>query len=99
MPSTFRAALSIIALNLSLITPALAQSNTFASKPVRASAAERETLRGLTEEYGRALVPGDLDAMRKFWHPQSPNLSTSFRYYTGELAQAIIVYIPHDVKM
>src|SRR5688572_33121031 len=98
MPSTFRAALSIIALNLSLITPALAQSNTFASKPVRASAAEQETLRGLTEEYGRALVTGDLDAMRKLWNPQSPNLSTHFRYYKGVLAQARIDLITPEVS-
>lgn len=97
MPGTFRAALSIIALNLSLITPALAQSHTIASTPVRASAAEEETLRGLTEEYGRALVAGDLDAMRRFWNAQSPNLSTHFRYYKGVLAQARIDLITPEV--
>lgn len=98
MPSTFRAALSIIALNLSLITPALAQSHTVASTPVRAYAAEEETLRGLTEQYGRALVVGDLDAMRKFWNPQSPNLSTHFRHYKGVLAQARIDLITPEVS-
>lgn len=98
MPSTFRAALSIITLNLSLITPAPAQSHTVASTPVRASAAEEETLRGLTEEYGRALVAGDLDVMRKFWNPQSPNLSTQFRYYKGVLAQARIDFITPEVN-
>ncbi|HET8781106.1 MAG TPA: tetratricopeptide repeat protein, partial [Pyrinomonadaceae bacterium] len=88
MPSTFRAALSIIALNLSLIVPAFAQSNSVASTSMRASAAEEESVRKLTEEYGRALVAGDLDGMRKFWNPQSPNLATHFRYYKGVLAQA-----------
>ena len=88
MPGTFRAALSIIALNLSLIVPAFAQSNSVASTSMRASAAEEESVRKLTEEYGRALVAGDLDAMRRFWNPQSPNLATHFRYYKGVLNQA-----------
>ena len=98
MPSTFRTALSIIALNLSLITPALAQSHTFASTPVRASAADEETIRGLTEQYARALVAGDLDAMRKFWNTQSPNVSTHFRYYKGVLAQARIDFLTPEVS-
>ena len=97
MPGTFRAALSIIALNLSLITPALAQSNTFASTPMRAAAAEEETLRDLTEEYGGALVAGDLNAMRKFWNPQSPNLSTHFRYYKSLLAHSRIEFVTPEV--
>src|SRR6188474_3501561 len=96
MPSTFRAAL-LIALNLSLITPAIAQSHTLASTPVRAAATEQETLRELTEEYGRALMAGDLNAMRKFWNPESPNLSTHFRFYKGVLAQARIDFTSPEV--
>lgn len=75
MLNAFRAALSLLVLNLSLITPAFAQSHSLTSTPVRASAAEEESLRTLTTEYGRALVAGDLDALRKFWNPQSPNLA------------------------
>jgi CHAT domain-containing protein len=93
MPSTFRAALSIIALNLSLIVPAFAQSNSFASTALRASTGEEEILRELTASYERALEAGDLNAMRKFWNPQSPNLSTHFRFYKGVLAQAQIYFI------
>lgn len=97
MSNTFRAALSLIALNLSLIVPAFAQSNSVASVPMRASAAEEESVRKLTEEYGHALVAGDLDAMRKFWNPESPNLATHFRYYKGVLAQARLEFTRAEI--
>jgi len=97
MPSTFRAALSLIALNLSLIVPALAQSNSLTTNPMRAATAEEESLRELTASYGRALEAGDLDAMRKFWNPKSPNLATHFRFYKGVLAQARIYFLNPDV--
>ena len=88
MSNTFRAALPILILILSLVTTAFAQSHTLTSTPVRASAAEEESLRTLTAAYGRALVTGDLDALRKFWNSQSPNLSTQFRSYKNTFAQA-----------
>ena len=97
MPGTFRAALSLIALNLTLIVPAFAQSNSLALSPGRATAAEEESLRELTASYGRTLEAGDLVAMRKFWNPQSPNLGTHFRFYKGVLAQARIYFISPEV--
>lgn len=77
MATTFRAALSLIILNLSLTT-AIAQSH---------SPAE-ESLRALTEQYGRAIAAGDIEAMRKLWNPQSPQLVAQFRYYKSVFAQA-----------
>src|SRR5687768_7568885 len=97
MANTFRAALSLIFLNLSLVTSAFAQSNSVASTPMRASAADEHSVRELTEQYGRALVAGDLDAMRKFWNPESPNSSTHFRFYKGVLAQAKIHFLSGEV--
>jgi CHAT domain-containing protein/tetratricopeptide (TPR) repeat protein len=97
MPNTFRAALCLVVLNLGLITPALAQSNSLATTPMRTSTADEESLRELTASYGRALMAGDVDAMRKFWNPESPNLSTHFRFYKGVLAQARIYFINPDV--
>ena len=88
MPNTFRAALPILILNLSLFTVAFAQSHSVVSTPIRASAADDEGLRALTAEYGRALVAGDLDALRKFWNPQSPNLSAQMRSYKNVFALA-----------
>ncbi|HKR13292.1 MAG TPA: CHAT domain-containing tetratricopeptide repeat protein [Pyrinomonadaceae bacterium] len=88
MSNTFRAALSLLILNLSLITPAFAQ--TVVSNPLRASSADEESVRALTEQYGRAIVAGDLEAMRKFWNPQSPNLNSQFRIYKNALAQTRI---------
>lgn len=88
MPNTFRAALAFLFLNLSLITVASAQSHSLSSTPMRASAAEEESLRALTAEYGRALAAGDLEAVRKLWNPQSPNLNSQLRSYKNVFAQA-----------
>jgi CHAT domain-containing protein/tetratricopeptide (TPR) repeat protein len=89
MPNTFRAALATL-INLSLITAAFAQSNSLTSTPMRAAAAEEESLRTLTAEYGRALASGDLEAVRKFWNPQSPNLPPVLRNYKKIYALARI---------
>ena len=97
MPYTFRISLSLLILNLSLITPALGQSNSLASTPVRASAAEEESLRTLTAQYGRAVAAGDLEAMRKFWNPQSPNLPAQLRSYKNVFAQARLEFISPEV--
>lgn len=97
MSNTFRAALPILILILSLVTTAFAQSHTLTSTPMRASTAEEETLRTLTAEYGRALVTGDLDALRRFWNPQSPNLSTQFRSYKNTFAHARFEFTSPEV--
>jgi len=86
MPNTFRVALYFLVLNLSFVTPAFAQSHSLASTPMRASAAEEESVRTLTAEYGRALAAGDLDALRKFWNPESPNLTAQLRTYKNVFA-------------
>lgn len=97
MPYTFRAALALIVLNLSLINPAFAQSHSVGTMPVRASSAEEQSVRELTAAYGRALMAGDLDAMRRFWNPDSPNLSTHFRYYKFVFAQTRIDFNTPEV--
>ena len=96
MPNTFRAA-SLLILNLSLVIPAFAQSNSITSTPMRASAAEEESLRTLTAEYGRALAAGDLDAVRKFWNPQSSSLPTQLRSYKNVFAQARLEFSSPEV--
>ncbi len=60
---------------------------------MRASAAEEESLRTLTAEYGRALAAGDLDAIRKFWNPESPNLAAQLRTYKNMLALARLEFM------
>jgi aminopeptidase N len=64
---------------------------------MRASAAEEESLRTLTAQYGRTLVAGDLDALRKFWNPQSPNLAAQLRSYKNVFAQARLEFTSSDV--
>ncbi len=90
MSNTFRATLALLVLNLSFIPSAFAQSQTLVSSTVRASAAEEEGVRALTEQYARAMAAGDLEAMRKLWNPQSPNLPAQIRYYKNVLAQTRI---------
>src|SRR5262245_37854585 len=100
MSNTFRPALAVLILNLCLITPALAQSNSLGSTRVRAAAtegAEEESLRTLTTEYGRALAAGDLDALRNFWNPQSPNLAANLRSYKNIFAQARLEFTSPEV--
>src|SRR6185369_27846 len=89
MPNTFRAALATL-INLSLITAAFAQSNSLTSTPMRAAAAEEESLRTLTAEYGRALASGDVEAVRKFWNPHSANLPPVLHNYKKIYALARI---------
>jgi CHAT domain-containing protein len=96
MSNTFRAALATL-INLSLITAAFAQSNSVTSTPVRASAAEEESLRTLTADYGRALAAGNLDAVRKFWNPQSPNLPPVLRNYKKVFALARLEFTAPEV--
>ncbi|HEY0762642.1 MAG TPA: CHAT domain-containing tetratricopeptide repeat protein [Pyrinomonadaceae bacterium] len=96
MPHAFRATLAVI-VNLSLITAAFAQSNSLTLNPMRTSPAEEESVRALTAEYGRALVTGDLEAVRKFWNPQSPNLPTQLRLYKKVFSQARLEFIGPEV--
>lgn len=97
MPNTFRVAPAILLLNLSFITAVFAQSNSVTSTPIRASAAEEQSLRALTAEYGRALVAGDLETVRKFWNPQSPNLPPVLRNYKKVFAQAQLEFLTPEV--
>ena len=96
MPNTFRAALATL-INLSLITAAFAQSNSLTSTPMRATAAEVESLRTLTAEYGRALASGDLEAVRKYWNPQSPNLPPVLRNYKKVFSQNRLEFITPEI--
>src|ERR1044072_7411138 len=96
MPNTIRAALATL-INLSLITAAFAQSNSLTSTPMRATAAEEESLRTLTAEYGRALASGDLEAVRKYWNPESPNLPPVLRNYKKVFSQNRLEFITPEI--
>jgi CHAT domain-containing protein len=97
MPNKLRAALGLLVLNLSFIIPAFAQSHSPGSTSLRAAAAEDEALRTLTVQYGRALVAGDLDAVRNFWDPQSPNLTAQLRSYKNVFAHARLEFISPEI--
>ena len=86
MPYTFRAALCLLILTSS----AFAQSHSTTSTP--ASVADEAIVRALTVQYREAMAAGDLEAMRKFWRPESPNLAAHFRYYKNVFAQARIQF-------
>lgn len=96
MSTTFRAALSTF-LNLAIITAAIAQSHSPAATPVRTGSADEESVRTLTAEYGRTLVAGDLEAVRKFWNPQSPNLTTQLRSYKNVFSHTRFEFINPQV--
>jgi CHAT domain-containing protein/tetratricopeptide (TPR) repeat protein len=96
MSTTFRAALSIF-LNLALITAAFAQSHSPVATPLPAATADEESVRTLTLNYGLAIVAGDLDALRKFWNPQSPNLAAQVRSYKNVFTYARLEFISPEV--
>src|SRR5262245_60608912 len=97
MSNAFRAALAFLFLNLFLTVPAFAQSHSLASTPMRPSAAEEESLRTLTAQYGRALTEGDLDSVRKFWNPQSPNAAAQLRTYKNVFTYARLEFSRPEV--
>ncbi|MBO0724672.1 MAG: CHAT domain-containing protein [Blastocatellia bacterium] len=88
MSFAFRASLLFLALSLSLVNPATAQSQSSASGskssksvPGSPQSSDEEAIRALTEKYGMAIAAGDLEAMRQFWDPQSPNLASQLKVY------------------
>ena len=97
MSNAFRAALAFLFLNFSLTFPAFAQSHSLASTPVRPSAADEESLRTLTAQYGRALTEGDVDSVRKFWNPESPNLAAQLRTYKNVFTYARLEFSSPEV--
>ena len=91
----FRAALSLIILNLTLISSAFAQSQSSTATP--ALGADESLLRALTEQYRQAMVAGDLQAMRKFWRAESPNMPAHLRFYKNMFAHARIEFVRPEV--
>lgn len=91
----FRAALSLVILNLTLTISAFAQSHSSTSTP--ALVADEALLRALTEQYRQAMAAGDLEAMRKFWRPESPNKAAHFRYYKNVFANSRIEFVKPEV--
>jgi tetratricopeptide (TPR) repeat protein len=91
MSTTFRAAPLLLILILSLITPVpvVAQSSPASS--------DEEILQQMTEQYGTAITAGDLEGMRKFWNPESPNLKTRLGFYRNMFAAARIEFISSKV--
>ena len=97
MSATFRSAPSILFLNLVLVTAAFAQAHAPVATPVRVLIAEEESVRALTAQYGRAIVAGDLEGLRKFWNPQSPNLAAQSRIYKNVFAHSRVEFITPEV--
>ena len=97
MSTTFRAAPSILLLNLTLITAAFAQAHAPGATPVRAVTAEEESVRTLTAQYGNAIVAGDLEALRQFWNPQSKNLPAQLRIYKNVFVHARVEFLSPEI--
>ncbi len=93
MSSTFRASLCLLALSLSLGSPASSQFRPSASTPSPPQSSDEETLRRQTEQYALAIAAGDLEAVRRFWNPQSPHLASRLRSYQGLVLETRIEFI------
>jgi CHAT domain-containing protein/tetratricopeptide (TPR) repeat protein len=91
MSFTFRVLLFSLAFSLSFYGLILAQAPASTLSPPQSS--NEETLRTLTEKYGLAITAGDLEAMRQFWNPQSPNLASRLRFYQRQFLNRRIEFI------
>src|SRR5262245_20748030 len=93
MSFAFRVLLCSLAFCLSFNGPILALPRAPASTPNPPQSSDEETLRAFTEKYGLSIAAGDLEAMRQFWNPQSPNLAARLRVYQGLFSNTRIEFI------
>jgi len=85
------------ALSLSFNVPILTPSQAPASTPGLSQSSDEETVRALTEKYGLAITAGDIEEMRQFWNPQSPNLASRLRVYQQQFSKTRIEFISPKV--
>src|SRR5215510_15578490 len=97
MSFAFRVLLYSLALSLIYNGPILALPQAPVSIPGPPQSSDEETLRTLTEKYGLAITAGDIEAMRQFWNPQSPNLAARIRAYQGLFSNRRIEFINFKV--
>src|SRR4030095_17256398 len=95
MSFDFRVSLLLLALNLTLLNPASAQSpqtspvrniiksSPFTSAQGSSQSADEETIRALTEKYGLSISGCDIETIRQFWNPKSSNLASRLGSYQG----------------
>jgi CHAT domain-containing protein len=93
MSFAFCVLLYSLALNLSFNGPVLAPPQAPASTPSPPQPSDEETVRALTEKYGLAITAGDVEAMRQFWNPQSPNLASRLSVYQTLFSNRRIEFI------
>src|ERR1044072_4967661 len=87
----------LVVLSLSLSSPIWAQFQIQGSTLSPAPATDEATLRRMTEEYGLAIVAGNLESLRTFWNPQSPNLAARVRYYRNLFSATRVEFIRSTV--
>jgi CHAT domain-containing protein/tetratricopeptide (TPR) repeat protein len=93
MSLAFRVLLYSLALSLSFNVPIMALPHAPTLTPNPPQSSDEETLRTFTEKYGLAITAGDIEAMRQFWNPQSPNLAARLRVYQGLFSNRRIEFI------
>ena len=86
MSSGSRVPLCLLVLTLSLVSMAPLRVWSQASPPISLQSSDETALRGLTEQYGQALASGDLEKIREFWEPKSPDLATRLGFYQSFFA-------------
>ncbi|MGA9773922.1 MAG: CHAT domain-containing tetratricopeptide repeat protein [Blastocatellia bacterium] len=97
MSRASRVMFCLIALGLSFISPASSLFQSLASTPSTSQLSDEETLRRMTEQYALAIAAGDLEAIRRFWNPQSPNLASRLWFYRNPFSDLRIEFISLEV--
>lgn len=91
MSSVFR--VSFYLLFLGFIISTSSQFQSLASITDSSQSAYEESLRKITEQYGQAIAGGDIEEVRRFWNPQSPNLSSRLRTYQNLFSTSRIEFV------
>jgi CHAT domain-containing protein/Tfp pilus assembly protein PilF len=97
MSFAFRVLLYSLALSICFNGHIMALPQTPASTPNPPQSSDEESVRALTEKYGMAITAGDIEAMRQFWNPQSPNLAARLKDYQRMFSNSRIEFIRMNV--
>jgi CHAT domain-containing protein/lipopolysaccharide biosynthesis regulator YciM len=104
MSFAFRTLLCLLALIMSLVNSAPAQSQSWSSAPQppqsipgSSQSSDEEAVRALTERYGATIAASDLEGMRQLWDPQSPKMDARLKFYQGVFTNVRLNFVSLNV--
>ena len=94
-----RVSFYLLLLSLNLVNPPFSPSQSLVSTPSPLRSSDEETLRRMTEQYGRAMEEGDLEAMSRLGSPQSSALPARLKHYRGVFSNIRVEFLRMNVSL